>query len=186
MAFKLDALLALIKESKSQLEAAAILGVSESAVSKRLKKVQGAVNSNIALYASKKVLDAQLYTAEQLWAIGRQTRELLEMLNLCLHGNIDSEEKARSARSRLQRLAGPKRDLLSYIPVLQSELRKQLEFDFNMRKEIYNLRQAQDFQDVVLAEIKACAPEVAQRIVSRLAEIQATRSSLDFGLNQSG
>lgn len=100
---------------------------------------------------------------------------------MCLHGNIDSDAKARAARYRLQRLAGPKRDLLSYIPVLQSELRKQLEFDFNMRKEIYNLRQVQDFQDVVLAEIQACAPEVAQRIVSRLAEIQATRSSLDFG-----
>lgn len=74
---------------------------------------------------------------------------------------MDSDANARSARYRLQRFVGTKRDLLSYIPVLQSELCKQLEFYFNMRKEIYNLRQAQNFQDVVLAEIKACAPEVA-------------------------
>lgn len=81
MSFKLDELLALIKEGKSQREAAAILGVSESAVSKRLKKVQVAVNRNVALFAAPKVLDAQLSTAEQLWAIGKQNRDILEMLN---------------------------------------------------------------------------------------------------------
>ena len=86
---------------------------------------------------------------------------------------------------RLKRLAGQKRDLLSFLVSLQGEIRKQLEFDFNMRKEIYNIRQVQDFQDVVLQEIKATAPEVAQRIVARLTEIQATRSSLDFGLGES-
>ena len=185
MKFKTEDLFKLIKEGKSQREAATLLGVSEAAVSKRLKGVQVSVNKHVALFAAPQVLARQLSTAEQLDAIGRQARELLEMLHLCLHGDSANEQRARDAHYKLKRMAGPKRDLLSFIVSLQGELRKQLEFDFNMRKEIYNLRQVQDFQEVVLAEIKNCAPDVAQRIVSRLTEIQATRSSLDFGLNTS-
>jgi len=186
MKFKTEDLFKLIQEGKSQREAAALLGVSEAAVSKRLKGVQVSVNKHVALFAAPQVLARQLSTAEQLDAIGRQARNLLELTNRCMHGDPYNDPDAREARQKLVRLSGPKRDLLAFIVAMQGELRKQLEFDFNMRKEIYNLRQVQDFQEVVLAEIKNCAPEAAQRIVSRLTEIQATRSSLDFGLNQSG
>lgn len=186
MKFTTDELLKLIQEGKSQREAAAILGVSEGAVSKRLKGVGVAVNKNVALFAAPQVLQRQLSTAEQLEAIGRQARDILEMLHLSLQDDSANDKAAREARWKLQRLAGQKRDLLSFIVSMQGELRKQLEFDFNMRKEIYNIRQVQEFQDVVLQEIKNAAPEVAQRIVARLTEIQATRSSLDFGLGEPG
>jgi len=186
MKFKTNELLKLIQEGKSQREAAALLGVSEGAVSKRLKAVGVAVNKQVALFAAPQVLQRQLSTVEQLEGLGRQGRDLLEMVHKCIHGDIGRDPEARDAMYRLKRLAGQKRDLLSFLVSLQGEIRKQLEFDFNMRKEIYNIRQVQDFQDVVLQEIKASAPEVAQRIVTRLTEIQATRSSLDFGLGESG
>ena len=79
----------------------------------------------------------------------------------------------------MQQLAG-KRDLLSFVVSMQGELRKQLEFDFNMRKEIYSLKQVEEFQRTVIEIIGEVSPETRAEITRRLVEVQATRSSLDF------
>ncbi|NJB67228.1 hypothetical protein GGQ74_000868 [Desulfobaculum xiamenense] len=63
---------------------------------------------------------------------------------------------------------------------LQGELRKQLELDFSMKARIYDLRQVQEFQTVVLEEIGKAAPEVQRRITERLVEVNAARSALEF------
>lgn len=186
MKFTDEQLQALIQEGKSQKEAAQILGVSEGAVSKRLKRLHIAVNRQVALFSAPAVLQRQLSVAEQLDALGRQARELLELVHLVLHGDVYNDPKASDARRKLTRLAGKQNDLLTFLVKLQGELRKQLEFYFGMQKEIYSLKQVEDFQRVVLDEIQQCAPEVGQRIVARLTEIQATRSSLDFGIGGGG
>lgn len=70
--------------------------------------------------------------------------------------------------------------LLSACVKLQGELRKQLELDFSMKARIYDLRQVQEFQTVVLEEIGKAAPEVQRRITERLVEVNAARSALEF------
>lgn len=183
MKFTTEDLLQLIQGEKlSQKEAAARLGVSEAAVSQRLKRVGVAVNRHVAMFAAGEAVARQLTTAEQLEAIGGQVRALLGMIDLVLNGDQAAPEVA-EARGKLRRLAGPGRDMSKFLIELLGELRKQLEFDFNMRKEVYSLRQVEDFQRIVMEEIKAADPEVAQRISRRLVEVQATRSSLDLGVS---
>lgn len=169
------------KQGCTQKEAAARLGVSEAAVSKRLKKLQVAVNNNTALFAAPRLLDRQIGHMEQLEALGRQTRDLLELVQTALHGK---GPEYYNARDKLYRLMGPKGNLGTFLIQLQDQLRKQLDFYFQIQKEAYNLKQVQEFQETVLEEIKKIDPEVARRIVQRLVEINAAHSSLDFGLDR--
>lgn len=174
----------LVRARWSQKRCAEYFGVGESAVSQAKKRMDLEVNRHIGLFDGGAVLSAQLSTADQLDGIGRAAREMLEMIHLVVHGFASEDEKTRraafEAKAKLSRLAGPKRDLLGFLVSMMGELRKQLEFDFNMKKEIYSLRQVESFQRIVMDEIKSADPETAQRIARRLAEVQATRSSLDF------
>ena len=65
-------------------------------------------------------------------------------------------------------------------PSVMGEARKQLEVAYKIQSETYSLRRVEEFQAVVLEEIKTAAPEVQQRIVARLQEVQAFRSATDF------
>jgi hypothetical protein len=103
---------------------------------------------------------------------------LLELVHTVLEGET---QEAYSARAKLLRLAGGRSDLLTACVKLQGELRKQLELDFSMKAKIYDLKQVQEFQAVVLEEIGKAAPEVQKRITERLVEVNAARSALDFG-----
>jgi len=158
--------------------------VSQAAVSKAKKRIDLAVSKDVALFSAPKMIDAKLSLADQLEALGKQCRELLEMVHVVLHGDPASQEY-RDSQSKLRRLAGQKRDLGGFLIQLQAELRKQLEFVFKMQSEIYSLKKVEEFQSIVLEEIQNAAPEVQQRIVSRLTEINAARSALDFGIGGS-
>ncbi|WP_415713093.1 hypothetical protein [Maridesulfovibrio sp.] len=155
--------------------------VSQAAVSKAKKRIDLAVSKDVALFSAPKMIDAKLSLADQLEALGKQCRELLEMVHVVLHGDPASQDY-RDSQTKLRRLAGQKRDLGGFLIQLQAELRKQLEFVFKMQSEIYSLKKVEEFQSIVLEEIQNAAPEVQQRIVSRLTEINAARSALDFGI----
>lgn len=160
---------------------AEFFGVSQAAVSKAKKRIDIAVSSDVALFSAPKMINAKLSLADQLEALGKQARELLEMIHVVLHGDQASQEY-RDSQTKLRRLAGSNRDLGGFLIKLQAELRKQLEFVFKMQSEIYSLKKVEEFQTVVLEEIRKTAPEVQQRIVRRLTEIDAARSALDFGI----
>jgi flagellar biosynthesis regulator FlaF len=168
----------LLAYSDSQKAVAACLGVVESAISNRKKRLEAAVSRSVSLFSANRILERQLSTAEQLDSIGRQARLLLELVHTVLEGET---QEAYSARAKLLRLAGGRSDLLTACVKLQGELRKQLELDFSMKAKIYDLKQVQEFQAVVLEEIGKAAPEVQKRITERLVEVNAARSALDFG-----
>ncbi len=174
----------LVELGWKQSASADFFSVSQAAVSKAKKRIDLAVSKDVALFSAPKMIDAKLSLADQLEALGKQCRELLEMVHVVLHGDLASQEY-RDSQSKLRRLAGQKRDLGGFLIQLQAELRKQLEFVFKMQSEIYSLKKVEEFQSIVLEEIQNAAPEVQQRIVSRLTEINAARSALDFGIGGS-
>ncbi|WP_027179471.1 hypothetical protein [Maridesulfovibrio bastinii] len=171
----------LVELGWKQSASADFFGVSQAAVSKAKKRIDLAVSKDVALFSAPKMISAKLSLADQLEALGKQCRELLEMVHVVLHGDQSSQEY-RDCQSKLRRLAGSKRDLGGFLIQLQAELRKQLEFVFKMQSEIYSLKKVEEFQSIVLEEIQNAAPEVQQRIVARLTEINAARSALDFGI----
>ncbi len=177
-----DVLIKLLVEcGMKQVACADFFDVSQAAVSKAKKRIDLAVSKDIALFSAPKMIDAKISLADQLEALGKQCRELLEMVHVVLHGDQNSQEY-RNCQSKLRRLAGSNRDLGGFLIKLQAELRKQLEFVFKIQSEIYSLKKVEEFQSIVLEEIQRAAPEVQQQIVGRLTEINAARSALDFGI----
>ncbi len=177
-----DVLIKLLVEcGLKQVAVADFFDVSQAAVSKAKKRIDLAVSKDIALFSAPKMISAKISLSDQLEALGKQCRELLEMVHVVLHGDSASQEY-RDCRTKLLRLAGANRDLGGFVIKLQAELRKQLEFVFKMQSDIYSLKKVEEFQSIVLEEIQNAAPEVQQRIVSKLTEINAARSALDFGI----
>lgn len=177
-----DVLIKLLVEcGVKQVAVADFFDVSQAAVSKAKKRIDLAVSKDIALFSAPKMISAKISLSDQLEALGKQCRELLEMVHVVLHGDPTSQEY-RDCHSKLRRLAGANRDLGGFVIKLQAELRKQLEFVFKMQSEIYSLKKVEEFQSIVLEEIQRAAPEVQQRIVAKLTEINAARSALDFGI----
>ncbi len=171
----------LVEHGMKQVHVAGFFGVSQAAVSKARKRLDVAVSKDIALFSAGKMLDAKLTLSDQLEALGEQCRGLLKMIHLVLHGDPGTQEY-RDSNTKLRRLAGQNRDIGGFLIKLQAELRKQLEFVFKMQSEMYSLKKVEEFQSIVLEEIRLADPDVQQRIVSRLTEINAVHSSLDFGI----
>ena len=166
-----------LREGKTQRECAHHFGVHEGTISKRVKRLDIAVNRNVALFSAGRIVSQHMDYLQQLAAVSEQTRSLLEDVQTALYG---AEHEQVQARTRLRSLVGHKGNISNFLVALQAELRKQLEFYFNVQKELYNIKKVKEFQDVVLERIRAVDPEVAQTIVRELTDLQATRSSLDF------
>lgn len=169
----------LVRRGQTQRSAAEFFGVTEAAVSKRKKKLDLAVNTQVALFSAPMVLNAHLTQSENLSVLSRQVQDLIDLVQLVVHGD-QTQRSVIEARQKLRRLAGRKGDIGSLAVKLFSELRKQLEFIFTQQREIYSLKRVEEFQSVVLDEIGKASPELRKRVVQRLMEVQAARSSLDF------
>lgn len=189
--FTTEELLALLAEGKTQAQCAKELGVSEGAVSKRRKRLNQAVARKTAVSeAGRAVIGQQVITLDaihgQVSAIAGQARGFLELVNAAMADDgpmVSNEERSRvfAARAKLAKLAGAK-GVGGFLSSQMDQLRKALEFIFNMHKEIHNIKKVEEFQRVVLEEIKAIDPDVAQRIAARLIELDAVRSATDLGL----
>lgn len=169
-----------LRQGKSQKECADLYGVSESYVSKRKKRMQAGVSKDLSLFSAPRVIDQHVSYMDQLHGLSKQAREILDMIYTILQAEQFSPEY-QVVYSKLVRLVGSKGSFGSLLIGMQAELRKQIEYFTNLQKDLYNLKQIKAFQDVVMEEIRKTDPEVAQRIVKRLVEINAVRSSLDMG-----
>ncbi|MGE4469352.1 MAG: hypothetical protein AB7D47_04380 [Desulfovibrio sp.] len=168
-----------VRREWTQRRAAEFFGVSESAVSKAMRRMRLAVNRDVAMRSAPKLLEAQLEGGDRLSGLVRQVEELLALLRLVIDGD-QSNREVFEARTKLRRLAGPKANLGDFAVKLLSEARKQLEFVFSMQREIYSLRRTEEFQEIVMSEVGKADPETQRRIVNRLVEVHALRSSLDL------
>lgn len=173
-----EELMDLIRQGKTQSECAQILGVNESSISKRRKRINFAVSRDIGLFSARRIVDTHLSTTDQTDALKRQIRDLLEQVNIVVHGEHLPEFW--QAKQKLARLVSGKGNLASLLASLQSELRKLLEFDFNIQREMYSLKQVQEFQQAVLEAIRDADPSTADRVRRKLVEVNAVHSVLDF------
>lgn len=169
------------EEGCSQKVAAQRLGVSEAAVSKRLKRLSVAVNNNTALFNAPSLLDRKLSQMQRLIALTTQTEELMQLVEIALNSQ---GQEYNDARMKLYRLTGAKGNLGTFLLQLRDQLRKELDLFRQIEEKTYNIQQVKEFQEVVLDEIRRIDPEVARRITRRLVEINAAYTSLDFGLDR--
>ena len=141
------------------------------------KKLDLAVSSNVTHFSAGRVVDQHLDWMSQLQGLGKQTRELLDLINQVTHAD---DQAYYEAKSKLSRLTGHKGSATTLLVGLQAELRKQLEFYFNVQEKLFNLKQVKEFQKIVLETIREQDPETARKIAKRLVEVQAAYSSIDL------
>lgn len=171
----------MVRHGWNQSQAAEYFSVSGPAVCKTLKRMELAVARNIpAQQAGQELMKAQLSdSGARLASLAEQAQYILDLVSVVIKTD-ENAEAGREARYKLRRLAGPKGSLGDLAVKLLGESRKQLEFIFAMQREAFNMKRVEEFQGVVMDEIKAAAPEVQQRIMARLVQVQAFRSSLDI------
>lgn len=181
MKFTDEEYLRCVKDGMSQKDIAIKFQCSEAAVSQRKKRLGVAVSRNVATVSAGRVIDHQIRIGEQLLAMNQRCQTILGLVDDVLaapEGNAAYE-----ARAKLRRLLGHKSDqtFMSAILGLQAEVRKQLELDFNIKRELYSLAEIKAFQDAVMGLIAKLPPESQAWFADELTKAQAVRSSLDFG-----
>ena len=153
----------LAEERKSQKEAAAFFGVTEAAVSKRVKALKLNLSRHVGLERAKVVADRGLDVVDQLQKINRAIQEELQW-----------------ALTEARKPGVDRRSLQQVIVDHTGEVRKQLHFQLEMLRSLADWQAVAEFQQEVLDGIGEVAPEVREQIVRRLQERRALRTAIDF------
>jgi len=165
----------------NQSQIAEFFGVSGAAVSKMRKRMELVIDRDVATgQAASVLLEANLLGGARLVALAKECEGLIRLCSTVAHADDEYAPEVREAKSKLRRLVGTKGSVGQMAVALMGESRKQLEFAFAVQRETYNLKRVEEFQQIVLEEIKAAAPEVRQRIMARLEQVQAFRSSVEI------
>ncbi len=153
----------LVEEGRSQQEAAAHFSVSEAAVSKRVKALNIHLSRHVGLERAKEVADRGLDVIDQLQGVN-------DVIQTELSWAVEEAREAGADRKGLQQV----------IIDLTGEIRKQLKFQLEILRSLYDMRGAADFQEEVLNAIGEVSPETRQAIIQRLVERRALRTTLGF------
>lgn len=151
----------LVEEGRTQKDAASVFGVSEAAISKAVKRLNLNLGRHVGLERAKDVADHGLNVVTQLQGI-----------------NQTIQEELRWATQEARRDGGDRQALQKVIIELSSEVRKQLGFQLEILRSLYDFQAAAEFQQEVLDAIGQVSPETRQAIVQRLTESRAVRSAV--------
>ena len=149
----------LVEEGYSQRQVADYFGVSEAAVSKAVKRPN--LNRHVGMERAKEVADHGLNVVTELQGINRTIREELQW-----------------AMQEARREGGDRQGSQEVIAEWASEVRKQLGFQLEILRSLYDFEAAAEFQKEVLDAIGEVSPETQQTIIQRLIERRALRSTL--------
>ncbi len=144
----------------SQADAATHFGVSESAISQCVRKLQIATSKVVALERAGEVVDQRLQATERLERVQRVIDEELNW-----------------AVNQAKQPAADRQALQDAILKLAAEVRQQLGLQLNISRTLIDLRVVREFQRTVFEVIAEESPDVARRILARLKEQRALRQS---------
>lgn len=155
----------LVSEGYSQRQAADYFGVSGAAISKCVKKLNINLTRHVGMERAKEVANYGLDVVRQLNDINRTIRQELEW-----------------ATREARREEGDRKGLQRVIVELSGEVRKQLGFQLEVLRSLYDFKAAEEFQQEVLNAIGAVSPETRQAIIERLTQGRALRSAFTVSL----
>lgn len=176
-----EKLMDLLSEGKSQRECAQILGVNESSISRRKKKIEQRTTQHVALLSAGRILEKRVLGLDTLRSLAARTQSLINIIDVFQSTEDKYSEEYRSVNQQLRRLVPAGQHVGKFLLELQVELRKQLQFYWDMEKDMVNLRRVKAFQDAVMEELRRAEPEVAERLRNKLLEAQSAWEALDKG-----
>ncbi len=145
---------------RSQTQAARHFGVSEAAISQRVKKLTGLTSRVVALEKAGEVVDRRLNASDRLDAVQQVI-----------------DEELRWAVAQAKTKGADRRALQDTILRLAGEVRQQLGLQLNITRTLVDLKVVREFQRGVIDVIAEESPDVARRIVNKLKERRALRAS---------
>lgn len=155
----------LVREGNSVSQIAKKLGVAKGSVSKRLKDLKVGITKDVVLRSAPQIVDRQLNAMDQL-----------KKINTLINGELDYIEK------NIETATGQERKELQEQRLKHvAEVRKQLGLLLEIAQALYNAEEVAAFQESVIQEIGHAAPEVRDRILQRLNERRAIRSTIALG-----
>ena len=155
-----DVLQRFLASGHTQADAARQFGVSEAAISQRLKRLTGLTSRVVAMEKAGAVVDQKLDANARLQRVQRVI-----------------DEELRWAVDQAQQPGADRGALPDTVLRLAAEVRQQLGLQLNITKTLVDLKIVREFQRSVVEVIGEESPEVARRVVTRLKERRALRAS---------
>lgn len=158
-----DALQRFLEAGHSQVDAAKHFGVSEAAISQRVRQLRIGTSKVVALERAARVVDQKLDATERLQ---RVQRVILDQLAW-------AEQQAKEP--------GADRTALADVLVkLSAEVRAQVRLEHDISRTLIDMHVVREFQRTVFGVISEESPEAGRRILARLKEQQALRRSVEL------
>ncbi len=154
----------LVREGNGVSQIARKLGVTKGCVSKRLKDLRVGITKDVVLRSAPEIVDRQLNAMDQLKRINGLINSELDYIERNII-SAKGEQRKELQEQRLKHVA---------------EVRKQLGLLLDIAQALYNAEEVAAFQKSVLEEIGYASPEVKDRILQRLNERRAIRSTIGF------
>ncbi len=163
-----------LKAGLSTKELAETLGVTQQAISYRVRKLGGAVVQDVAATNSAaEMLHRDLNLAQEMFKLMSGTRETLEMLEGIAKGDRPVEDAEALLNNRVS--------VAKALHDARQESRQQIALMFSIMQSITSLKEVKHLQDAILAEIKQENPETAKRIVQRISKMCSAYGVLTLG-----
>jgi hypothetical protein len=177
--------LQLIRDGNTVSEMARKMGIGNSAVSKRLRRLNVATNRNIAIRSADKIVDREINALDQLQKINCDANEVLDLLMRWNRGE-DVALQALASQARKIRAGGEEEEITEYKLkdprelALKSmkEIRGQLKLQLEIFQALFDTKAVQQFQAEGLEVIGSVSTEARDEIIRQLTEKNALRSAI--------
>ncbi len=165
----------MVKDGKSIKHCACHFGVTTVAIHQRLKLMDVVVSRRLAIEdraVAERLTKDHFDAVEELQKIHASATELLTKLEQAQRGEIPMDD--------LAHILGDRASLGEFYLKTMGEVRKQLALAAEMSKQLFSIKEVQDFQNVVIETLKEADPAIARRVVEKLVERRALCSSLSL------
>lgn len=165
----------MVRDGKSLNHCAQVFGVSVAGIRKRLRAMEVVVGRSLVLdepETVERLAKDHFDAVEELQKLHSSATDLLGKLEQAQRGEIPMED--------LAHILGDRASLGEMYLKVMGEVRKQLHLASEMSKQLYSIKEVQEFQNVIIDVLKDVEPDIARRVVERLVERRALCSSLSL------
>lgn len=175
----------MLREGKTGKECAAYFGVTKGAISKAKSELRISVVKNVQLETAHKVVEKNLNAVEQLQKINAHANEILDLVMRWVKGEPGAIQVLESAMRKV-RVKDKEQDVTEYklkdpheiALKAMAEIRGQIGLQLDIFKTLHDAQAVADFQEEVLTIIGEVSTDVRTRIITRLQERRALRSTV--------
>jgi hypothetical protein len=184
-----DALLKMVDAGKSQAECARHFGVSNAAISKKMREVRGKKTLVTAAKKVEAVVDQGLDTWAQLAKINTHANWILDHVMRWIQGDEEAIQVLETAARKVNRGTREEPEWVTdykftdpHVIALRAmgEIKSQVELQLKIFESLYSVREVEAFQREVLDILAEVEPEVRNEILKRLNQRRAFRAALSF------